>query len=149
MNKQYLKEIQKRKKGYLRLMFSKIIALPAFIKLRRRQKMKAKSMPRMVFFSGFYVTVKEIFKQTHSFSKGDNYLYMYVRISVSIQVSARIDACVLLMLLATVVEGDLKAPFSIATTLKYMGGHYFFPGLLHFTLDPYLLMLSVKQGGIF
>ena len=23
-----------------------------------------------------------------------------------------------------------------------------FPGLLHFTLDPYLLMLSVKQGGI-
>ena len=23
-----------------------------------------------------------------------------------------------------------------------------FPGLLHFTLNPYLLMLSVKQGGI-
>ena len=23
-----------------------------------------------------------------------------------------------------------------------------FPGLLHFTLDPYLIMLSVKQGGI-
>ena len=23
-----------------------------------------------------------------------------------------------------------------------------FPGLLHFTLEPYLIMLSVKQGGI-
>ena len=23
-----------------------------------------------------------------------------------------------------------------------------FPGLLHFTLDPYLIVLSVKQGGI-
>ena len=23
-----------------------------------------------------------------------------------------------------------------------------FPGLLHFTLDPYLIMVSVKQGGI-
>ena len=40
--------------------------------------------------------------------------------------------------LATIVEGDPKAPFSIATT----------PGLLHFTLEPYLIMLSVKQGGI-
>ena len=41
--------------------------------------------------------------------------------------------------LATIVEGDPKAPFSIATP---------FPGLLHFTLEPYLIMLSVKQGGI-
>ena len=41
--------------------------------------------------------------------------------------------------LVTVVEGDPKAPFSIATP---------FPGLLHFTLDPYLIMLSVKQGSI-
>ena len=28
------------------------------------------------------------------------------------------------------------------------GGRYSFPGLLYFTLDPYLIMLSVKQGGI-
>ena len=39
----------------------------------------------------------------------------------------------------TIVEGDPKAPFSIATP---------FPGLLHFTLDSYLIMLSVKQAGI-
>ena len=40
--------------------------------------------------------------------------------------------------LATVVEGDPKAPFSIATM----------PGLLCFTLDTYLIMLSVKQGSM-
>ena len=37
------------------------------------------------------------------------------------------------------VEDDPKSPLSIATQ---------FPGLLHSTLDPYLKMLSVKQGGI-
>ena len=43
------------------------------------------------------------------------------------------------------MEGDPKAPFSIATTLRYMGGHYSF---LRSTLDLYLIMLSAKQGGI-
>ena len=50
--------------------------------------------------------------------------------------------------LATIVEGDPKAPFSIATTPRCRGGRYSFSGLLHFTLDLYLIMLSVKQGGI-
>ena len=50
--------------------------------------------------------------------------------------------------LATIVEGDQKAPFSIATTPRCRGGRYSFPGLLYFTLDPHLIMLSVKQGGI-
>ena len=49
---------------------------------------------------------------------------------------------------ATVVEGDPKAPFSKATTPRCRGGRYSFPGLLHFTLDAYLIMLSVKQGVI-
>ena len=40
--------------------------------------------------------------------------------------------------LATLIESDPKALFLIATTL----------GLLIFILDPYLIMLSVKQGGI-
>ena len=48
--------------------------------------------------------------------------------------------------LATIVEGNPKAPFSIATTPSCRGGRYSFPGLLYFTLDPYLIMLSVKQG---
>ena len=46
--------------------------------------------------------------------------------------------------LATLVEGDPKAPFSIGVE----EGTAPFPGLLHFTLDPYFIMLSVKQGGI-
>ena len=50
--------------------------------------------------------------------------------------------------MATIVEGDPKAPFSIATTPRCRGGRYSFPRLLHFTHDPYLIMLSVKQGGI-
>ena len=36
--------------------------------------------------------------------------------------------------LATVVEGDPKAPFSIATAPRYRGRRYSFPGLLHFSL---------------
>ena len=50
--------------------------------------------------------------------------------------------------LATVVEGDPKAPFSLATTPRYWEGQYIFPGLHNFTLDPYLKILTVKQGGI-
>ena len=50
--------------------------------------------------------------------------------------------------LATLVEGDPKAPFLIATTPRCKGGHYSIPLIVHFTLDPYLIMLSVKQGGI-
>ena len=49
---------------------------------------------------------------------------------------------------ATVVEGIQKAPFSIATTPRCSGGRYSFPGLLHFTLDNYLILPSVKQAGI-
>ena len=33
--------------------------------------------------------------------------------------------------MATIVEGDQKAPFSIATTPRCKGGHYSFPGLFH------------------
>ena len=40
--------------------------------------------------------------------------------------------------LATLVEGDPKAPFSIATTHSCRGGATPSPGLLHITLDMYL-----------
>ena len=50
--------------------------------------------------------------------------------------------------LATLVEGDPKAPFSIATTPRCRGGRYPFHWLLYFTLNTYLILLSVKQGGI-
>ena len=54
----------------------------------------------------------------------------------------------LVVKLATIVKGDLKALFSIATTPRCRGGHYYIPELFQFTLDPYLIMLSFKQGGI-
>ena len=44
-------------------------------------------------------------------------------------------------MLATLVEGDPKAPCSIAITPRSRRGTIPFPGLL-------LIMLSVKQGGI-
>ena len=51
--------------------------------------------------------------------------------------------------LATVVEGNPRAPFSITTTPRCIGGRYsFLSGLLHFALYPYLIMQRVKQGGI-
>ena len=48
----------------------------------------------------------------------------------------------------TLVKSDPKAPFLIATTPRCRGGGTAFLWLLHFTLDPYLITLSVKQGGI-
>ena len=48
----------------------------------------------------------------------------------------------------TLVEDDPKAPFSIATTVDVREGTTPFSGFLHFTLDPYLILQSVKQGGI-
>ena len=52
--------------------------------------------------------------------------------------------------LATIVKGDPKSPFSIATTPRCREGESTTPflGLTHFDLDPYFIMLSVKQGDI-
>ena len=51
--------------------------------------------------------------------------------------------------LATLVEGDPKAPFSIAPLNRGVReSATVFPGLLHFTLDPHLKVLSARQGGI-
>ena len=50
--------------------------------------------------------------------------------------------------LVTIVEGNLKAPFSIATTARYRGGGNYFPWITPLYLDPYFIMLSVKLGGI-
>ena len=48
----------------------------------------------------------------------------------------------------TVVKDGPKSPFSIATTQRCRGVPTHFPGLLYFTLDPYLIILWFKQGGI-
>ena len=63
----------------------------------------------------------------------DNIIYIYIYIYVSWLI---------------MVKSDLKAPLSIATTLRCGGGHYFFPWIAPLTFDPYLIMLSVKQRAI-
>ena len=45
-------------------------------------------------------------------------------------------------------EGNPKAPFSIATTPMFKGGHYSFPWIAPLYPDTYLIMLSIKQGDI-
>ena len=50
--------------------------------------------------------------------------------------------------LAECTRRDPKAPFSIATTPRCKGGHYSIPWKAPLTLNQYLIMLSVKQGGI-
>ena len=50
--------------------------------------------------------------------------------------------------LATLVESDPKGPFQQLPHQGVREGATPFPGLLHFTLDPYLIMLSDKQDGI-
>ena len=49
---------------------------------------------------------------------------------------------------STLVKGDPKAPFSIATTPRCRGSRYSFLWIAPLTLDPYFIMLSVKQEGI-
>ena len=48
----------------------------------------------------------------------------------------------------TIVDDNPKAPFSIATTRRFKEGHYSIPWIVSLTLDPYLIMLDAKQGGI-
>ena len=47
----------------------------------------------------------------------------------------------------TVVESDTKVNFSIATTPKFRGEHYSFLWIAWLTIDPYLILMTVKQGG--
>ena len=63
----------------------------------------------------------------HNWIKSKSEMFLYIYIYIYIYISK--------VKLATIVEGVGEG----ATP---------FPGLLHFTLEPYLIMLSVKQGGI-
>ena len=48
----------------------------------------------------------------------------------------------------TEVEGNQKAPFELLLQRGVGEDTTHFPGLLHFTLDTYLILLSFKQGSI-
>ena len=51
-------------------------------------------------------------------------------------------------MLANFVEGDPKAAFQLLLQRGVREGATPFPGFLQFTLDPHLLMLSAKEGGV-
>ena len=69
------------------------------------------------------------------------YIYIYICIYINKYVYNKVK-------LVTVVEGDPKTLFSIVTTPRCRWGATPFPGLFHFTLDIYLIILNVKEGGI-
>ena len=48
----------------------------------------------------------------------------------------------------TVIEGDPKVPFLMATTLRCWGGRYSFSWIAPIILDPYLIIQSIKERGI-
>ena len=64
---------------------------------------------------------------------GNIYVYLYIYIYIYIYINMCVCVCVYIYIyiklvkLVTVVEGDPKAPFSIATTPRCRGGRYSFP----------------------
>ena len=69
-----------------------------------------------------------IFDNSLIFFQGYIYIYIYIYIK-----------------LATWVEVNPKAHFSVPTTPRFWKGASPFPGLLHFTLNPYLIMLCLAR----
>ena len=57
----------------------------------------------------------------HLFIHTQVYIYIYISVCVCVHIY------VSKVKLATIVEGNEKAPFSIATTPRYRGGRYSFP----------------------
>ena len=84
------------------------------------------------------------------------YVYIYIVIhrqicfvlSKLISVARHIYIYIYKVKFVTIIKGNLKAPFSIATTPKCKGGYCSFLWIVPYTLDLYLIMLNVKQGNI-
>ena len=60
-------------------------------------------------------------------SKNKKNVHTYIYIYIYIYIFEYIYVCICKVKMVTIVEGDLKAPFSIATTPRCRGGHYSFP----------------------
>ena len=73
------------------------------------------------------------------------YLYLYLRkiwLCINMHIYAYISK------LADGGRGRPKGSFSIATTPRSWEGCYYFLWIAPLTLDPYLIILQVKQGGL-
>ena len=100
-------------------------------KKRKKQKLQNVRFFLLLFFIFLFLRILSKKNPNYLFLFYINLIYTFIKVK-----------------LAIFVKGDPEAPFSIATTRRWRGWHYSFPGLLYFTLDPYLIKLSVKQGSI-
>ena len=71
--------------------------------------------------------------------------FLCVCVCVCIYIYVCVCVCVSWL---TMVESNLKAPFSIATTPRCREGHYSFLWIAPITHDPYVIIPSVKQKSI-
>ena len=88
-----------------------------------------------IYWQHFFINTNFVKHNRHFLSTYflvDLFVYMYINIYIKVK-------------LVTVVEGVLRDSFSIFTTPKCRGGATHFRGLLFFTLDTYLIILSVNQ----
>ena len=100
--------------------------------LEAPHQMQVIVMPRTLVGGGSYPSAEEqLAYSTAPVNRACSYIYIYIYVCWPI-----------------VVEGDLKALFSIAIKLSCTGGRYSFPRIVPLTLDPYFIMLNVTQGGI-
>ena len=73
-------------------------------------------------------------------------LHIYAKICVCICVCVCVSKYVRKLIWPIIVEADPKASFSIATTPRYWRDCHSFLWIAPLTIEPYLIMLSVKQG---
>ena len=69
------------------------------------------------------------------------YLYIYLCIYIYMYIDVYIYMYIYIYIykkLATIVEGNPKAPFSIATTPRCRGGRYSFPGYIDIERERYI-----------
>ena len=72
----------------------------------------------------------------------------HTKIILSPSLCLSVCLCLHIYKLVTVVEGDMKALFSIPSTSRCWRGYSSFSCIAPPPLDLYLIMLNVKQGGI-
>ena len=75
---------------------------------------------------GFLVLLKNIHMHTSTDTDINTYIYIYIYIYIQ-KIPIYIYVYIIKIKSATVVESDLKAPFSIATTSRCRGGCYSIP----------------------
>ena len=92
---------------------------------------------------GFILLIWPVFQHFSDLRK--NVFYKKKIVCFTMRLYALSQVC--LNVYMTVIEGDLKAPFSRAITLRYMGGRYTFPWIAQlYPYVPYNAVLSKEAS---